>query len=442
MKIGAGGQPEDLLKDERQSAEPEPEDDKKPSLGERFERFWYFYKWQTIIAVILIFGIGISVFQLIQNTEPDAYVMYIGPGYLSASEKKTMMSAAEKYLDDYNGDGKKYLSILDITAAVGKDVPYTAYQTNNDAVTRFNLEITTGDSVIYLVEESFYEALLNFGVLAKLSDIIDADLIPDNTYDKYGVRVSELDFFGQNGFSSVPGETILCIRQPPEADSLTYGRTAEYWNSNLTLFKNMFSYRLPQGETHAGDKIFDVSPFDAVMMYIGYDRIHETTQKALSEAAAAYLTDADNSKSKDLGIDYRVLKPSDDVSVSAYGVNADDAKYFENQISSGNDVIFLVEKSFYDELYGTGLILPLKTVFSYRDAEGNIVEVSPDVKSEDGYGVRVSDLDFFGDISGFDAFDDNLIICLRDKPEGCDTSYYNSCVGFFRNILNYKTPAR
>ncbi|MDD4124476.1 MAG: hypothetical protein PHW77_01930 [Eubacteriales bacterium] len=436
MKIGAGGQPEDLLKDEIREELPKQED-KKLTFGEKFEQFWYFHKWQTIISVILAVGIGLGILQLIKNTEPDAYIMYIGPGYLSSGIKTTMVDTAADYLEDYNGDGKKYLSILDITAAVGDDIPISAYEANKNAVTRFNLEITTGDSVIFLMEESFYEKLRDFGVLEKLANIIDKDLLPDNLYDEYGVRVSNLDFFNQDGFSSVPGDTILCIRQSPDADTITYGRTMELWNSNKVLFKHMFSY-VSNDDTPIPET-YDVSPYDAVIMYIGYDRIYETTQKALSSSAFKYLTDSNNSESKDIGIDYRILMTSQ--TLSAYEANTADAEYFENQLKYGNNVIFLVEKSFYNKLYETGQLLSLETLFSYKNSEDETVVVMPDIESEDGYGIQLSQLDFFKDIQGFGIFADDLMLCVRARPESCDKSHFNSCVDFYRQILYYKTQS-
>lgn len=242
MKIGAGGQPEDLLKDQ-DGSETEETGVKAPKLSfsERFEQYWYFYKWQTIIALILVFGIAMALFQLFSGVSPDAYIMYVGPGYLTVAQRDLMVQNAEDYIDDHNGDGKNYLAILDITAVTPEEFPFTAYQANKDAVTRFNLEVTAGEAVIYLVEESFFEELLNFGVLASLADILEPGLVPDDAFSPYGVRVSDLDFFKKPGFAAIPKNTVLCIRESPGADSSNKKRKA-FWDSNKTFFANMFAF--------------------------------------------------------------------------------------------------------------------------------------------------------------------------------------------------------
>jgi hypothetical protein len=438
MKIGADGKPAELERDE--APEEARKKEAKLSFKEKLEHFWYFYKWQTIISIIVVFGIGLGLVQLFTNVSPDARIMYIGPGYLSPNVKTDMGKVAEQYLNDYNGDNKKYLGILDITAAVGDNIPQTAYELNTEAAKRFNVEITTGDSMIYLVEESFYIQLKDMGVLEKLSNLIDTDLLPDNTYDEYGVRVSNLDFFNLDGFSAVPDNTILCMRQSPVLEELSYGRTVEFWNSNKALFKAMFEYKGEKKPDSQPGRVFNVKGYDAVIMYIGYNRIYEITQKPLSKSASAYIYDSNKSNAKELGIDYRILQKSADK--TAYQANPDDAAYLENQIANGNDILFLVERSFYDKLYESGVLLSVESVFTYRTPDGETVVALPDVKSFDGYGVDISELEFFSNIEGFDVFGEDLVLCIRNRPENCDKSYYNSCVEFYRNILNYttKTP--
>ncbi|MEG2117790.1 MAG: hypothetical protein RRY76_01155, partial [Clostridia bacterium] len=48
----------------------------------RLENFWYFYKWQTIIGMIILIGIIISIVQMSSNKSPDAMMMYVGPSTL------------------------------------------------------------------------------------------------------------------------------------------------------------------------------------------------------------------------------------------------------------------------------------------------------------------------------------------------------------------------
>lgn len=215
----------------------------KSSLGSKMSNFWYFYKWQTIVGVILVIGIIVSLLQLADNTTPDAAIMYVGPSYLTVTDKKTIGESAQTYMIDYNGDGEKVLTLLDINVvtASGELAAY-AYQMNAEAQKRFTTEVVAGDSLIYILEKSFYDILAEQNCLAKLSDALDADMIPEGS-DEYGAQVKDLPFFTQEGFSSFPDDAYVCIRSAPDDSKPNYGRTLEYWNSNRVLFRSVFAYR-------------------------------------------------------------------------------------------------------------------------------------------------------------------------------------------------------
>ena len=142
----------------------------KSSLGSKMSNFWYFYKWQTIVGVILVIGISVSLLQLADNTTPDAAIMYVGPSYLTVTDKKTIGESAQTYMIDYNGDGEKVLTLLDINVvtASGELAAY-AYQMNAEAQKRFTTEVVAGDSLIYSLEKSFYDILVEQNCLAKLA---------------------------------------------------------------------------------------------------------------------------------------------------------------------------------------------------------------------------------------------------------------------------------
>lgn len=431
MKFDKDNKPEELISEsEANEINEKQKNDEKPTFRSRLENFWYFYKWHTIIGGIVLFGVVLALFQFFRTTDPDAYMMYVGPSTLFVKNKEEMARRAEDFLDDYNDDGDKYLYLLEITVAVGEDIPYTAYETNVDARKRFSTEIAAGESLIYLLEESYYLELAKLDVLTPLDEVIDLDLIPDNTYDEYAIRVSELDFFKQDGYSSIPDDTLLCFRHSPEEDSLSYGRTMEFWNSNRTFFRAMFSYRLEEG-TERPEFVYNTSKKDASMTYMGEKRIYESTEDRLSDVLGNYLTDFNKDGKVLLGIDYRVLNKAKDG--TDYDANADDAAYFEKVISKGMSPICVLERSFHEKLVDGGKAVSLDELLG-EGWEDYLV-------SDDGYGVKIADLDFFKDIKGFDVFDKSLVVCVIAKESGVDDAYYGNCVDFFRKMLTYRSKA-
>ena len=417
MKVGKDGRPEDLLKDEQTAAEHEENRKENAGSGSKLEQFWYYYKWHTIIAIALVPIIVIAVLQLRGNVSPDAYIMYVGQSAIDVKSKDEMAAMAAEDVYDQNGDGKSYVALLEITVVSGDNIPYTAYETNVDANKRFMTELASGDSVVYLLDEPFFARAADEGLLCPLSEIIDPALLPENMYDECAVRVSELDYFRREGFASLPGDTLLCIRRSPDKDSISYGRTQEYWDCNKALVQKMFAYRLP-GAAAKTVKAFDNGRNDIVIGVYDTARHYSTDGAKLAYAASSIL--------KDVNSDGKTLLAVDPV--LAGGKNAD--KYFDAQISGGKEVIFIANAEYYAKLVESGALRPIAEVIGVNAEK---------LGCADGYGLRLGDLKWFAETPYFKKFDGDLYICLAQPRDGDEASaFYRGNVNFFISMVTYK----
>ncbi|MBQ6043165.1 MAG: hypothetical protein IJL41_03380 [Clostridia bacterium] len=420
MKMGIDGKPEDLLKDEQQtSTENEyAKSEEKSTLKSKLESFWYFYKWHAIIGALLAVALVISLIQLFRNTDPDAYMMYVGPSTLYVKNKDEMTERAALDIYDYNGDGKTYVSLLEITVGMGEDMPYTAYEANVDANKRFLSELASGDSVVYLLEESFFEKANEQGLLCPLAELIDPSLLPDDMYDPCGVRVSELDYFKQGGFSSVPDDTLLCIRRSPESDSISYGRTPEYWACNKALVVKMLTYKAENSGPKEA-KAYKNGKNDIVIGIYDAERHYASDGKKLAYAASSILKDANS--------DGKTLLAVDPVLTS--GKNDAEA-YLALQIAEGGEVIFIANAEYYAKLKESGILRPLA---------GLIGDYAERLGCEDGYGVQLKNLKWFDEKQYFSKFGKELYICAADpRTEEGEDAFYRANIDFLTKILSYK----
>lgn len=417
MKVGKDGMPEDLLKGEQTVTAQEENNKENAGSGSRPEQFWYYYKWHTIIAIVLIPIIVIAVLQLCGNTSPDAYIMYVGPSAIDIKSKDEMAAMAAEDVYDQNGDGKCYVAFLEITVASGDDIPYTAYETNVDANKRFLTELASGDSVVYLLDEAFFARAADEGLLCPLAGIIDPELLPENMYDECAVRVSELDYFKREGFASVPGDTLLCIRRSPDKDSISYGRTQEYWDCNKTLVQKMFAYKLPE-PVEKTVKAFDNGKNDIVIGVYDTARHYSTDGAKLAYAASSILKDVNSD-----GKTYLAVDP-----VLAGGKNAN--KYFDAQMTGGKEVIFIANAEYYAKLVESGVLRPLAEVIGVNAEK---------LGCTDGYGLRLGDLKWFAETPYFKKFDGGLYICLAQPRDGDEKdAFYRGNVNFFVSMVTYK----
>ncbi|MDD4422358.1 MAG: hypothetical protein PHD46_04915, partial [Eubacteriales bacterium] len=209
-------------------------------------------KWPIILlGFIVIFLIG-GIIQSITRHDPDVSFMYIGAATVTVDGTNELESTVEEIIDDYNGDEYKKVDYLEFTALTdnSNNVIFDADH-NKKVLQRFFVEIAAGDSIIYLVDDYYYNMLLgkeqlDVCVLAKLSDVLDDADMPVNALDEYGVFIKDLDIYKTEGFNQLPESTILCIRRSPEQDEVKYGRTMDVYNNNKKCFIKLITYKAPQ----------------------------------------------------------------------------------------------------------------------------------------------------------------------------------------------------
>lgn len=210
-----------------------------------FENIWYHYKWCIIIGGLILVFVVIALVQHLSNKEPDIHIMHIGPMYISPAASEQIEDSLKPFSKDGNGDGEVNINILDITVdkfkSEGSDVVYYLDK-NSEGYKRFRAEISAGDSIIYFLDEHYFNECVELGILTPFEDIIDDVDMPENVISGCGVKISELDAYQLPGFDSIPEGAVLCIRRSPEKDELSYGRTQEEWDNNRKTFVNIIKY--------------------------------------------------------------------------------------------------------------------------------------------------------------------------------------------------------
>lgn len=222
-----------------------------------FHNYWYYYKWGVIIVCGFAAIFIICFAQCASREKYDVKVSYTGPHFITASEKKGIANAFEQIMDDYNGDGKTVVDIMDMTAftddqikdAIGtnaddetliKYAPYTV-----DRVRERFLTSVAGDGYICFVDKYWYDLLKNNGALASLSEILG--YAPDNMIDEYSVYLRDLDFckFYSESIGKLPEDTIVCFRKMPATSALTGQKEAKkVYGYSVKLIKAMFDFKL------------------------------------------------------------------------------------------------------------------------------------------------------------------------------------------------------
>lgn len=215
-----------------------------------FQNYWYYYKWPVIL---ISFFVGVLLFCFLQaetRERADAYILYTGPHFFEMGEKASLESAfSQNMRDDYDGDGKKTIAIVDMPAfsdeeikeAVGtpedmslmlKYAPYTY----DRVMENFSQQAFAGETVICLLDPHWFGVLKENKGLVPLEEILGYK--PDGMVDEYGVTFSTLafsQFFEAAG--KLPEDTVICFRRLSTASAFTGREAAEknYANSKKVL---------------------------------------------------------------------------------------------------------------------------------------------------------------------------------------------------------------
>ena len=206
------------------------------------ENFFYHYKWHTIIGVFLAFVIGLCIFQSCQKTTYDAYIMYAGGHDLRIREAEQSERTYEilyksigSYLGDYNDDGERNLSFLDMyipspeeidKLEEGSGVPYNRLKEDDEL---FRSNILSGDYYVCIISKHLFDEWTkddNNPFVPVASYLPDGAKIAEGENDdgyrlasEYGVYLSSTPVKDKPGFKLLPDDTIICLRKYSKASS-------------------------------------------------------------------------------------------------------------------------------------------------------------------------------------------------------------------------------
>lgn len=225
----------------------------KMTFRQKLENFWYHNKFPTIVISVFAIFFIVSFVQLVTKKSPDANFLYMGHASVAfAGENLIQESMATIMKEDYNGDGQKYIDYIELTALDTDDsfndtegdfaTGYTTMQVQKTVGESFSAQIIAGDSMIYLLDEQYFNVAKQTGVLMPLSEALG--YTPDIAINEYAVYLSDLDVYYLPGLKLLPKSTMLCIRYPV---TLTNGKTEveERERCNISVFRDMFSYVYP-----------------------------------------------------------------------------------------------------------------------------------------------------------------------------------------------------
>ena len=209
------------------------------------ENFWYHYKWPFLLGLFMLIVLTVCFTQCAKNGKGnDVHVMYAGDSAPSPNKLRELENLLKEYAPDRNEDGKIVVAIQnyaiyteDEIRALPEDAQGTAAQLTHDNKQQFEQDLYA--TLCFLAPE-LYEAEVEAGGLIPLADM--GATVPTGVTAMahggtvYGVRLFDLPIAARAAFSTMPKDTVLCVRRSSEI----FG-DAPLHEANVALFLTLLS---------------------------------------------------------------------------------------------------------------------------------------------------------------------------------------------------------
>ena len=194
----------------------------KKSFKSKLENFWYYYKWHTLGALVVLLAVGVGLSQCIGRVDIDVVVYYLSADPISYAEDKTnLKKALEPYVRDYTGDGKVRIEIENYFIGENHDADMV-----KDNLRNFSNMYTAGSVMLIMVDEAGLKQMTEVGYFGDISDLTDEPLLYDGT-----VWNAEGSAF-------------------KKSESLKYWTTPMYWGVRVFNEKSLISISKTKGEEY------------------------------------------------------------------------------------------------------------------------------------------------------------------------------------------------
>ncbi len=205
------------------------------------ENFWYYNKWFVLVGIVFLALILIATVQFFTKKDADVSMVYAGATILSDDVCNQMIGSAEELLRDVNGDGNVSVNVKNFVLHSDFELLKNEGQKiqAREEFKSYSDEILSGDGCIMLLDEYFYSELAQNGALVNLYEMYSE--LPKSAIDYFGLRLGDTPLYKKDGFSSLPKETIVCLKFSPVVGKTTDEEKAIQDEINRELFLKLVS---------------------------------------------------------------------------------------------------------------------------------------------------------------------------------------------------------
>lgn len=224
------------------------------------DNYWYHYKWHTLIALFFITFLTVTIWQLAVKTDEDVMILYAGPYYPTGNESLDITNSFKSVMrEDFNGDGKKFVDMVILQLMTDEQLAAEIARANelgsislynqstlNENRNKFTTQIFAGETVICLIDPSWYNNVYESGGFITFEEVLGYK--PDNMIDDCSMYLFDTQF-GQyfTALNVFPKDTIICVRRMSTVSAFkNKDKEIIRYNNQLDMFRDIINFKIEE----------------------------------------------------------------------------------------------------------------------------------------------------------------------------------------------------
>lgn len=120
------------------------------------KNWWYYHKIHLLVGVIVVALVGSFIYSMVSQVDPDYTVAVLTSYSMPETGLNQLEDCITPYADDRNGDGQVVVNVVNYVFSDDASADYAMQQA---AVVRFLADATSNEVMIYLHDETAFDAL-------------------------------------------------------------------------------------------------------------------------------------------------------------------------------------------------------------------------------------------------------------------------------------------
>ena len=182
------------------------EKEKAPvTLEEKWNNFWYHYKWTVLVVSLAVIAGSFLIYQSVTRERYDTTLLMATYTYYDDAQLEKITTGFGEYMTDSDKNGEISVGIFQAKyISENSDDEPTGYEGSMHA--RIMSEIASGENCIFIAEKEILDSLANEGVFADLKEL---SITEQSTF---GISLKDTELLSAKEFEDTRDNLYIALR--------------------------------------------------------------------------------------------------------------------------------------------------------------------------------------------------------------------------------------